>query len=83
MVHVHGPMWVAHLDDKGVTGSFGPLCPAGQTALPLHSVLVVAATDHSFFVLDPWYSRDGQPFEVSDTELSDVLTGFSSTVIDG
>ncbi len=35
-----------------------------------------------FFALDPFYSRDQQPFEVSDAELLQVWTGFPSLVIE-
>jgi hypothetical protein len=81
MVHVFGPAWVARLP-RGVTGPHGALCAPGDYGLPLHSVLLVAEAPGSFFVLDPFFARGGQPFEVSDRELCDAWTGFPSLVIE-
>jgi hypothetical protein len=81
MVHVFGPRWVARLP-KGVAGPHGRLCAPGEEAFPLHAVLLVASGPASFFVLDPFYTRDLQPLEVSDHELLNVLSGFSSLIIE-
>lgn len=81
MAHVHGPCWVARLP-KGISGPHGALCPPGQLALPLHSVLIVGCGTASFFLLDPFYTRDLQPLEVSDAELLDVISDFSCLVIE-
>jgi hypothetical protein len=45
-------------------------------------VLLVASSAASFFVLDPFHSPDGQPLEISDSELLDVLLGFPSVAIE-
>ncbi len=81
MVHVFGPRWVARLP-RGVTSPHGSLCQPADAAFPLHAVLLVAADAASFFVLDPFHTGDLQPFEISDTELLAVLSGFSSLVIE-
>lgn len=81
MVHVAGPKWVARLP-AGIDGRHGPLCPPGAEARPIHSVLLVASSEASFFVLDPFHSPDGQPLEISDAEFLDVLLGFPSVAIE-
>lgn len=81
MIHVFGPRWVARLPNS-IAGPHGALCPAGDDAFPLHAVLVVGAGPASFFVLDPFYTRNHQPLEVSETELLMLLSGFSSLVIE-
>lgn len=81
MVHVLGPRWVARLP-RGVTGPHGPLCPPADFGGPLHAVLLVGADAASFLALDPFYAGGLQPFEVSDAELLEVLSGFSSLVIE-
>ncbi len=81
MVHVFGPRWVAGLP-KGLAGPHGRLCVPGDEPRPLHAVLLVAAGPACFFVLDPFYTRDLQPIEVSDDELLSVLSGFSSLIIE-
>jgi len=53
MVHVAGPRWVARLP-AALTGKHGPLCPPGDDARPIHSVLLVASSAASFYVLDPF-----------------------------
>lgn len=81
MAHVHGPCWVARLP-KGISGPHGALCAPAEAALPLHAVLIVGSGPASFFVLDPFYTRDLQPLEVSDAQLLDVLSDFSCLVIE-
>ena len=81
MVHVFGPRWVARLP-KGVFGPHGALCPPADAARPLHSVLLVGFSAGCFFVLDPFFGPDAQPFEVAHSELRSVLSGFSSLVIE-
>jgi hypothetical protein len=81
MVHVFGPRWVARLP-RGIAGPHGALCAPADAARPLHAVLLVAVGPACFFVLDPFYSPDLQPLEVSDGELLMVLPGFPSLVIE-
>ncbi len=81
VVHVSGPRWIARLPSD-VIGPHGKLCPAGDFGQPFHSVLLVAAGPSSFFALDPFWSKDGQPFEVPDDDLLFALTGFSTVVIE-
>lgn len=81
MVHVFGPRWVGRLP-QGITSPHGALCQPGDAPFPLHAVLLVAAGTACFYVLDPFHTGDLQPFEISDTELLGVLSGFSSLVIE-
>lgn len=81
MVQLFGPRW-ARLVPKDSWGAHGPLCPPGDYPKPLHAVLVVACTARTFIVLDPFCATPSQPFELSDAELMDVLSGFPSLVLE-
>ncbi len=81
MVQIYGPCWVGRLP-RDISGPHGPLCAPAEAAKPLHAVLLVASAPAWFLVLDPFYSRDLQPLEVSDAEMLRVLSGFSSLVIE-
>lgn len=81
VVHVAGPVWVSLLVPLSLQGPHGTLCAASERAMPIHSVVIVAEDSGRFFILDPFLNPNGQPLEVTDDELRNVLVGFPAVIV--
>lgn len=77
IVTVCGPRYVQRrgIAPGGSKSKWKDLAPAGDSGGPFHALVLAGSTEDGFLALDPYYPANGQPLELTDDDLTYILTG--------